>query len=292
MRVVLPLVKSTDGGGLGSGIRSSMPSGWGFGGPIADGELSPATLAAILRDLSASGAVQIRIRPNPLTADLWTRVSGPMLRVPRYAHVLDLAPGVDALWDGLHKERRRGIRKARRKGVEVELDTTGRLLPVYAELHRLSVDRWAGQQNEPVLLSRWRSRRRSPIASLQAMADHLDGGFRLRIAWHKGRPVAGSVVLMGVNAHYTRGAMDRELAGPLCANDLLEWEAIDEAAGAGCGHFHFGESSPGSGVATFKERFGATGIAYEEVRLERLPLTRLDGWARSAAKRVIGFKDA
>ena len=56
------------------------------------------------------------------------------------------------------------------------------------------------------------------------MAEHLEGGFRLRIAWHEGRPIAGSVVLLATNGHYTRGAMDRELASPLCANTA--WRSV------------------------------------------------------------------
>ena len=42
----------------------------------------------------------------------------------------------------------------------------------------------------------------------------------------------------------------------------------------------------------FKERWGAVGHPYHEVRIERLPVTRVDAAARGAVKRLIGFRDA
>jgi lipid II:glycine glycyltransferase (peptidoglycan interpeptide bridge formation enzyme) len=100
------------------------------------------------------------------------------------------------------------------------------------------------------------------------------------------------VVLQGTNAHYTRGAMDREVAAPTHANAALQWKAISDAAAAGCAWYHMGESGTSSSLARFKERFGARPYDYAEYRFERLPLTTLDHLARGAVKRVIGFREA
>jgi hypothetical protein len=73
------------------------------------------------------------------------------------------------------------------------------------------------------------------------------------------------VVLIGANASDTRGAMNRELAAPTNANDLLQWLAI---------------------------KFGARPVPYHEYRIERVPIARLGALSRGLIKRILRFKDA
>ena len=216
-----------------------------------------------------------------------------MLALPRRAHVLDLSGGADAVWStSLTRRRATAIRKAERAGLEIECDTTGRLVPVFYGLLERSVERWARQQNEPLALARWRLRRRDPIEKFERMAAALGDAMRIWVARQDGVPVAAAVVLQGANAHATRGAMDKELAAPVCANHLLEWLAIEDACHAGCGRYHMGESGWSRSLSHYKEKFGARPVDYAEYRIERLPLTRADALARSAAKRVLRFRDA
>ena len=104
-------------------------------------------------------------------------------------------------------------------------------------------------------------------------------------------PVASIVVLFGHNVHYTRGAMDKERASQVRANDLLHWNAIQAACASGAATYHLGESGRSNSLADYKERFGAMPFDYAEFRLERVPITRLDGAARSAVKRMIRFRE-
>jgi len=53
--------------------------------------------------------------------------------------------------------------------VVVERDTTGARLPDFYRLLEESVKRWAEQSHEPLLLARWRARRRDPLEKFQAM---------------------------------------------------------------------------------------------------------------------------
>jgi hypothetical protein len=85
--------------------------------------------------------------------------------------------------------------------------------------------------------------------------------------------------------------MDKERAGPLRANDLLMWEAIQAACAAGAGTFHLGESGGSASLSDYKERFGARPVEYPELRLERVPISATDRAARSLVKRVIGFRE-
>jgi hypothetical protein len=86
--------------------------------------------------------------------------------------------------------------------------------------------------------------------------------------------------------------MDKDLAGPSRANDLLHRLAIEDACRAGCRSYHMGESGSSESLAKFKRGFGACAVAYAEYRLERLPLTGMDNRARGLVKRLIGFQDA
>lgn len=269
-----------------------MPTHWGFGGLIAEGGVTATDVRLVLDDLAARGIVRQSIRPNPLHGRLYRdHAPAGSVQIARRAHVLDLAGGVDVVWKGCADSRRRAIRKAERSGMEVECDTTGRLLPEFFDLYARSELRWAQQQHEPVWLARFRTRFRDTQAKWEQIARHLDGGCRQWVARHEGRAVASIIVLFGVNAHYTRGAMDKELAGPLRANDLLMWHAIRAACAIDAGSFHLGESGTSGSLSDYKERFGARPFEYPELRLERMPITRADQVARSLVKRVIGFRE-
>lgn len=289
-RVVLPMVRWRLGGPIG--VEASMPTHWGFGGVVADGGVTASDVRMVLDDLAARRIVRQGIRPNPRHGRLYAELApARSVTIARRAHVLDLAGGVDVVWKGFSDSRRRAVRKAERSGIEVECDATGRLLPEFFELYARSEARWAEQQHEPARLARFRSRFRDTLAKWQQIARHLDGGCRQWVARHDGRPVASIIVLFGANVHYTRGAMDKELAGPLRANDLLMWQAIQAACAIDAGSFHLGESGGSASLADYKERFGARPFAYPELRLERLPITRADHAARAVVKRAIGFRD-
>jgi Acetyltransferase (GNAT) domain len=289
-RLVLPAVRRVLVGP--AGVEASMPTHWGFGGLIADGGVRASDVRLVLADLAARRMVRQSIRPNPLHGRLYTeQTPAGAVTIARRAHILDVAGGADVVWKGFSDSRRRAVRKAARAGIEVECDTTGRLLPEFFDLYARSAQRWARQQHEPAWLARLRTRFRDTVGKWQQISRHLDGGCRQWVARHDGRPVASIIVLFGVNAHYTRGAMDKELAGPLRANDLLMWHAIQAACAIGAGSFHLGESGSSTSLSDYKERFGARPFDYPELRLERLPISRLDTVARSGVKRVIGFRD-
>ena len=276
-----------------AGFEASMPTHWGFGGIVAEGGVTPADVQLVLGDLAARRIIRQSIRPNPRHGRHYTEHAPPgSIAIARRAHVLDLAGGADVVWKGFADSRRRAVKKAERSGVEVECDTTGRLLPEFFELYARSELRWARQQHEPAWLARTRTRFRDSLAKWQTISRHLDGDCRQWVARHDGRAVASIIVLFGVNVHYTRGAMDKELAGPLRANDLLMWRAIQDACATGAESFHLGESGTSSSLSDYKERFGARPFDYPELRLERMPITRADRGARTLVKRVIGFRDS
>jgi hypothetical protein len=290
-RLVVPLARRVGRGGLAT--RASLPDSWGFGGAVVEGALRAEDANAVLTDLAASRSLRTSLRPNPLSAQIWeaARRSG-TVAVPRLAHVLELDGGFDRVWNGFTTNARRAVQKAERSGLSVECDTTGRLVPVYYRLYERSLERWAHNLHEPLWLARARAQRRDPQRKVEALALALGNSARVWVASLDGRPAAAILVLQGANAHYTRGAMDRELAAPTRANHLLHRLAIEDACNSGCRAYHMGETGTSSGLARFKEGFGAKPFRYAEYHLERLPITATDRYVRSAVKRAVGFREA
>jgi hypothetical protein len=284
-RLVLPMVRRGP-------AQASLPDGWGFGGPVVEGGLQPEDAETVLADLAEARAIRTSMRPNPLNAEMWSGFEG-AIAVPRLAHVLDLEGGFEHIWnERFTSHTRRAVKKAEASGLTVECDTTGRLVPVYYSLYERSLERWSESLQEPLWLARYRARRRDPQRKIEALAEALGAQARVWVASLDGKPAAAILVLVGANAHYTRGAMDRELAAPTRANQLLHRLAIEDACLAGCRSYHMGETGTSSGLARFKEGFGAQPYHYAQYHHERLPITAADRAVRSAVKYVVGFREA
>jgi hypothetical protein len=277
-------------------VASSMPFGWGTGGLISSrGRLSSEDIAAVVSDLASERALMIGVRPSPATAGTWAGAVPGDVDVVRTRHMsqtVSLSDGFDAVWKRFAATVRSNCRKAVRRGVTAERDDTGRLIPVFDALYRRSVDRWAGQQHEPMWLARWRARRRDPPEKFQTVAQRLGPACHIWVASRGGEPIAAVVVLThGYHATMWRAAMDKSAARGTGANDLLHQLAIEEACKSGQRFYHMGDSAPSSALARHKQGFGAEAMQYTAYRFERLPLTAADEFVRRHVKRAIQFRD-
>jgi hypothetical protein len=272
----------------------SPPPAWGFGGILASKELLEGQVAAILEDLSKSRSLMTQIRPNPLQAALWTSAApGGWTALPRLAHVLKMEGHFSDVWaKQFRPDTRNRIRRAEKAGLDVVSGNGAELIGEFYQLLKLSLVRWARHQHEPAALALWRGQHRDPEAKFHALARLAGDTFRLWLARLDGRPVAAILVLKDREAHYTRGAMDEDVAGRTYANYLLHSRAIEDACQAGCRYYHMGESGRSQSLAQFKSRFGAEPVPYAEYRFERLPVSWLKDGARRVVKRIIGFRDA
>ncbi|WP_042365261.1 GNAT family N-acetyltransferase [Streptacidiphilus neutrinimicus] len=237
---------------------ASWPAEWGVGGPLCpDGPPTPAQTAAVLADLARlPGGVRLRV--GPLTARPWAAaVPSRSPCTPRTTHVVDLT-GPDGSWrQRLQPAARRSMRKAARSGLDVTRGRTRGDLEVFYALYQESMERWAAQSGEPTDRVRHRIESRDPLHRLVTVAERLGEACSVWTAWYRGEPAASVILLrQGPQQKYWRGAMSRPLAAPTRANHLLHELALQEAADAGCTHYHMGDSHPG-GVARFKESLGA-----------------------------------
>jgi lipid II:glycine glycyltransferase (peptidoglycan interpeptide bridge formation enzyme) len=272
-----------------------MPDAWGYGGLVGP-DISADAVRGVTHDLAGVHAGWIRVRPNPLHAEAWhdgaSTAGVGAFEVARRAHILTLSDDPERVFkESFTSSCRRAVRSAEKAGLEVESDRHGRLVPVFHELLLSSVERWAHAQHEPLALARFRAARRDPLAKFEAWSRKLDGGCQILVARRAGKPIAAMVVLQGRNAHMTRSAMDREAVGHDRPNELLMWHAIQDAVAAGCESFHFGESGTSTSLARYKEKYGAEPYDYAELRVERLPATKVDSQIRGGIKKLVGFRD-
>ncbi|MGW6645840.1 GNAT family N-acetyltransferase [Streptomyces iakyrus] len=293
-RIVLPLV------GRARRLRrldaqESWPAGWGIGGPVTPEGARPEQARAIFDDLARLPALRVGVRFRPQGAELWERAAPGAFRLePHMTQAVDLDGGFGSLWQNrFHTRVRRDVKRAEKAHVDVEVDRSGRLVPVFQELYDQSIERWAAQQHEPLALARWRRRREFPTGRLAAVAARFGTSCAIWMARSAGEPAASIVVLRhGLHAKFWRAAMNRDVAHPVRATPLLYRLAIEEACEQGCRIFDLGESAPGSSLEHFKAGFGAVGRSSPRYWRERLPVSSAERGLRTAVKRVIRFQDA
>ncbi|HEY2203001.1 MAG TPA: GNAT family N-acetyltransferase [Pseudonocardia sp.] len=289
--LVLPRLRRT---GPVPGLFEAPPPGWGLGADagglvaVAD-QASPGELAAVVEQLVRHPGLRTRVMVGGAEAAAWA--SAVPRQVPcsvRAARVLDLDGGFGEVWARRFTGKVRSqSRKAERRSVVVESDSTGRLVPVFDRLYRRSVDRWARQGGRPSAMMRWRAGRADPRDKFAAVAARLGPRCTVWIAWHEGEPVAGIIVLArGERAIYWRGAMDERRARGTGANELLHRSAIEAECARGRRSYDFGLSQSDS-LTRFKGGFGAHDVPVRVYHFERLPLSATEARARAAARRAV-----
>jgi hypothetical protein len=258
---------------------ASWPQVWGIGGPITQGgQVSPAEAAVVLDDVARRGTVAATIMLRHDADKAWLSHARKFHVEERGCYVLDLAEGFGQVWQHRFRSNtRRAVRKAERSGLDVEVDRSGRLLDVFYDLYEKSLLRWAAARHEPLWFTRLRMNRvcYTTPRHLAVVAKHFAADCATWVAWYKGQPAAANIVLQsGVYVKAWRGAMDKEIAGPVCATEFLDRLAIEEACEEGYRFYDMGGAEPGSSLARFKENFGATLLFTHELRAERLPVYR------------------
>lgn len=262
------------------------------GGLVCSGPVRPEELEAIFSDLRSRPLLRTIVRPMALFGDTWAAAAPRGVNsVRRVAHVLDLQGGFETVREQrFNRQARRAIRKAERAQLDVECDRSGKLVPVFYDLLQRSVDRWAEQRHEPRQLARWRAKHRDPLDRFRVMAETLGDACQIWVARVNGQPAAAIVVLQGTNAHYTRGAMDKDLAGPVRASFLLQKLAIEDACRAGCRYYYMGETGTSESLARFKSHFGAHAYSFSEYHLERFPITSVENRLRGLARKIFDLR--
>jgi lipid II:glycine glycyltransferase (peptidoglycan interpeptide bridge formation enzyme) len=169
-----------------------------------------------------------------------------------YAHALDLSGGPDKILARFEGSLRRGIRKAEREGVRVEVSNTLEAMRIYYALH-CETRKKHGVPPQPFTF----------FLNLFQQMIAKEAGVVV-VARHQDVPIAAAVFIhRGPDAIYKFGASDPAFL-PLRGNNLLLWEAIRWYNNRGCSSIHFGRTSlSNEGLRRYK-----TALGTEETLLE------------------------
>ncbi|MFF3397815.1 GNAT family N-acetyltransferase [Streptomyces sp. NPDC002659] len=279
--LVLPMVRRR-GQVRALSLQSSFPPWWGKGGILAAGGVRPHEVDMVLADLTSDGALRTSVRPAFTAADAWPGAAPGVVTVPRPVHVLDLDGGMKTLWtqrwsSNTRSRLRSAERRAEKAGLVVESGESPEQVAAFYDLYLGWLDRRARERHLPPALIRSRGKRAEPLAKFQAVAASLPGTCRILVARLDGEPVAATIVLVhGSVCIYWRGFSDKQTAGPLRVNQLLQLRSVEQACEAGCRFYEMGESGGVASLERFKANLGARTRHVAEYRLERMPLTRLE----------------
>ncbi|MBT8078009.1 MAG: peptidoglycan bridge formation glycyltransferase FemA/FemB family protein [Gammaproteobacteria bacterium] len=287
-RLLLPLYRSRLAPVAMSSLRSPK-----IGGVLAGEPVRASDLRAILADLAALPNLRRIVRPTALQSEAWIDAAPEDVSSNEcVSHVLELDEDFTRVFkEKFNSQARRAVRKGEKAGLQIEHGDARQLLTPFYELLERSIDRWAAERGQPLLLARWRSRRSNSLERLRRTFGTFGDACRIWLASVDGKPAAGIIVLFGRNAHYTRGAMDKDLAGPSRASFLLQKLAIEEACSRGCRYYNMGESGSSDSLARFKRHFGATEYHYPEYRFERLPVSRWESGLRGAVRSLLSRRN-
>ena len=297
-QLVLPLIEESFLPGLKQ--AGDYPAGFGHGSLLATGGLRDEDVATVVSDLRGLG-LSIRIGGGHHTAEQWSAGLVPageaapagssVVEVPRRVDVIDLSMGYqEYLARTVRRGTRQSVAKAARNGVEIEVDTTGRLVPVFYDLYLSWVERWIPRSGLPPALARHSALKQEPYAKFETVAALMGDSCRVFVAWHQGRAVASCINFVhGEHAIGWRSYSIKELAGPVAANTATQVAGIRNAMESGCRFFDLGQSGDVSNLQSYKNSLGATPRQVVDLRIEPPLVARARTVAARGKTGVLGL---
>jgi hypothetical protein len=291
-RIVFPLVRHR-GGPLRRGAWS-LPVGWGLGGAFGSSPIGQDDVKLILGDV-LNAHTRLIVSPGAVNGKAWADARPPV-RVRHDAHLVDVRNGFEALWSGVFSsDTRNKVRKAQRRGVDVQWGPGTELIDAYWNVYLRWVRQQAEQRRIPAAVALALAKRREPVGRYRSIAHHLGERCQVALALVGGEPAAAVIALLGgTHAHYWRACSDQALVRSRYANHLLLARVLERATETGSQYVHLGESGGKRSLMQFKEHFGAKPVSYDELRFGPPALTAtrrasdqlIDGAERLASRAV------
>jgi CelD/BcsL family acetyltransferase involved in cellulose biosynthesis len=182
-------------------------------------------------------------------------------------HSLDLRPGLQEIYDGLHRDCiRRKIRKAEREGLVVTHGTSPEIQREFYDL---------------ILLTRERHRvPPQPFAWFRNVVQCLGDRVTIWVARKADEPIAAILTLRhGRTLVYKYGGSNKRFSN-LGGTQLLLWRAIESAKESGCSTFDLGRSdNDNQGLIDFKSRCGAVSSQLTYLRRSTHPARDHGAWS-------------
>jgi len=236
----------------GLGPAADIATPYGYGGPFSWGPDDSSNLpASFWRHFDAWAAENCLVSEFvrfSLFADGLLPYPG-RLEENRKNVVRDLTPDEDALWMDFKQKVRKNVKKARRSGVRVEIDSTGRRLSDFLRVYGHTMQRRHAPEEYMFTGDFFRR-----------LQDGLPGQFAYFHALHSDRVVSTELVLVSAEAVYSFLGGTHSDAFDLRPNDLLKYEIILWAKRQGKRRFVLGGGyQPDDGIYHYKVAFAPGG---------------------------------
>lgn len=283
-RLVLPLIRQRSLPGVR--LEADFPGGYGHGGMVATGGLRSSDVAAVVENLRGS-ASSIRIGGAHHTAEQWSSARGTgVVESRRRVEVLDMAGGYDEiLAHRFNRKVRQSINRSERLGVEVEVDSTGRLARTFYDIYLAWVEHWAIKSKLPNRLARFQAKREERWQKFATVTSQLGDLCRIFVARHEGVPVASAITFVyGAHAIGWRSYSLRDTGLRLGANSFTQAMGLKNAAESGCRYFDLGQSGGVEDLLRYKRSLGAEPREAVDLLIESPRITGL----RNVRKRAEG----
>lgn len=212
---------------------------------------------------------------RPVSRELDAQAFPPQSSESYWLHTLSLAPSLDQLHEGLHKDSiRRKIRRAEREQLSYESGTSERLVNQFYGL-MLKTRRRHGVVPQP---KEW----------FRNLVHCLGNALKIRVASKGGIPAAAVLTLEHRSTVVYKYGCSDERFHNLGGMPFLFWNLIRESKQLGAQEIDFGRSGlEQKGLTTFKERLGAMRQPLSYLRYIRPGVRGGIGPSKSAAIRGI-----
>jgi CelD/BcsL family acetyltransferase involved in cellulose biosynthesis len=192
-----------------------------------------------------------------------------------YFHELDLAPGIEQLFKGLHKDSiQRKIRRAEKEQLSYEVGRTDEFVETFYNLMVITRRR----HHLPPQPKNW----------FRNLAKNMGDALHIRVARRNGAAIAALLTLRHrANVVYKYGCSDgafHQLGGM----PFLFWKLIEESKASGAGLIDFGRSEmDNDGLVAFKDKFGTTKRTLTYYRYPRTKKQKANSWGDSGLARRV-----
>jgi hypothetical protein len=252
---------------------------YGYGGAFRSGAADPEAFWAAFDAWAAEERVVSELVRFSLFRDRLLPYPGE--REQRLVNVVrDLGPDDEELWMDYEHKVRKNVKKARRSGLEVEIDETGARLDDFLRLYEHTLERRLAA-----------GRYRFPRDFFERIRDRLPGQFVYAHVLDGGRVVSSELALVSATSAYSFLGGTHEDAFALRPNDLLKVELFRWAQAAGKQRFVLGGGfEPDDGIFRYKRSFAPQGLVPFEIGTRVLrpdAYTELTG--RAGGPREPGF---
>jgi hypothetical protein len=192
-----------------------------------------------------------------------------------YFHELDLRPGLEQLFKGLHKDSiQRKIRRAEKEQLSYEVGRSDEFIETFYNLMLITRRR----HHLPPQPKNW----------FRNLAKNMGDALHIRVARKNGAAIAALLTLRHRSSIiYKYGCSDGAFH-PLGGMPFLFWKLIEEGKATGAERIDFGRSEmENEGLVAFKDKFGATKRTLTYYRYPQTTKQAAHAWGDSGLARLV-----